>query len=183
MVVTNDPMLAARVRQLRGQGMDTERRYWFPVIGYNYRMSNIAAAIGLAQLEKIDHRLARRREIADRYRAKLRRIPGIRIQPEKDWARNVYWMTSAVLDENLPINRDDLMALLAEAGIETRPFFFPMHTLPMYQDAASDLSFPVADRLSKNGLNLPSFAALSNENVDYVCNQIIRIIERSRCKR
>jgi perosamine synthetase len=177
MVVTNDPTIAAKVRQLKGQGMDPERRYWFPVIGYNYRMSNVAAAIGLAQLERIEHQIARRREIADQYMDELARIKGISIQPEKPWARNVYWMTSALLEEDLPVARNDLMARLAEAGIETRPFFYPMHTLPMYQKDAAGMRFPVANHLAINGLNLPSSAALSHEDVSYVCNKLIRILE------
>jgi perosamine synthetase len=179
MVVTNDPTIADGVRRLKGQGMDPDRRYWFPTIGYNYRMSNIAAAIGLAQLEKVDYHMARRREIADHYIKELAQTPGISIQPEKDWARNVYWMTSAVLEENLPITRDDLMTGLAEAGIETRPFFYPMHALPMYQKDVDGVSFPVADRLAKNGLNLPSSATLSHKDVSYVCSQIIRILGRN----
>jgi len=183
MIVTNDPTIAARVRQLKGQGMDPKKRYWFPMIGYNYRMSNIAAAIGLAQLEKIDYHIARRRELAEHYMSELARIPGFSIQPEKVWARNVYWMTSAVLEENLPITRNDLMAKLAEVGIETRPFFCPMHTLPMYQKDGASMSFPVADRLSKTGLNLPSSASLSKEDVNYVCAQIFRIFQRSRMTR
>jgi perosamine synthetase len=183
MIVTNDPTLAARVRQLKGQGMDPDRRYWFPMIGFNYRMSNVAAAIGLAQLERIDYHLSRRREIAEHYINELARVPGISIQPEEVWARNVYWMTSAVLEEQFPITRDDLMAKLAAVGIETRPFFYPMHTLPMYQKDAAGLSFPVADRLSKTGLNLPSSASLSNEDVNYVCAQISRIFQRSRMTR
>jgi len=100
MVVTNHDELASRVRQLKGQGMAPGRRYWFPMVGYNYRMTNIEAAIGLAQLEKVDWHLSRRREIATEYSHFLKRIPGISMQPEKEWARNAYWMISIVLNEN-----------------------------------------------------------------------------------
>jgi perosamine synthetase len=177
MVVTNDDDLAARVRQLKGQGMDPNRRYWFPIVGYNYRMTNVAAAIGLAQLEKAGWHIARRREIAAHYAQHLGSLPSITLQPEKTWARNVYWMTSVVLDEGLPISRDEVMARLAEAGIETRPFFYPMHTLPMYRDLVRGQTFPVAERLAARGLNLPSSATLSEEDVDFVCDQLIQILE------
>jgi len=180
MVVTNDEKLATQVRQLKGQGMDPNRRYWFPIVGYNYRMTNIAAAIGLAQLEKADWHINRRREIAVQYARHLRHLPGITIQTEKPWAHNVYWMTSIVLDEKLPISRDSVMAKLAEVGVETRPFFFPMHTLPMYKDLAHGRSYPVASRLAAQGINLPSSAMLSNEDISFICEQIIRIFKTSK---
>ena len=180
MVVTNDGELAARVRQLKGQGMDPNRRYWFTMIGYNYRMTNVAAAIGLAQLEKAEWHIARRREIAAQYAKRLGNLPGVTLQFEKPWARNVYWMTSVVLDEQSPVPRGTVMAELADAGIETRPFFHPMHTLPMYRGLAKGQCLPVAERLAAQGFNLPSSATLSKEDVGFVCDQIIRILETSR---
>jgi perosamine synthetase len=180
MVVTNDDALAGGVRQLKGQGMDPNRRYWFPMVGYNYRMTNLAAAIGLAQLEKAEWHISRRREIAAQYAQRLGEVPGITLQPEKPWARNVYWMSSVVLEERVPVTRDDFMARLADAGIETRPFFYPMHTLPMYRHLAQGQCFPVAERLAARGFNLPSSASLSEEDVDYICDQLIRILETAK---
>ena len=179
MVVTSDDALVARVRQLKGQGMDPNRRYWFPMIGYNYRMSNVAAAIGLAQLEEVEWHIARRREIAAQYAQRLGGVAGIAFQPEKPWARNVYWMTSVVLDEQWPVLRDTVMVRLADAGIETRPFFYPMHTLPMYRGLAKGQCFPVAERLAAHGINLPSSATLSEEDVAFVCDQVVQILETS----
>ena len=179
MVVTNDDALDTKVRQFKGQGMDPDRRYWFPLVGYNYRMTNVVAAIGLAQLEKADWHIARRREIAEKYAQQLGGLPGISLQPEKSWARNVYWMTCVVLSEDLPFSRDTFMAKLAEVGVETRPFFYPMHTLPMYREFAHGKSFPMADRLAARGINLPSSAALSEEDVAFVCEQIIQFFETS----
>ena len=175
MVITGDDALAARVRQLKGQGMDSNRRYWFPVIGYNYRMTNVAAAIGLAQLEKIDWHIARRREIANQYAHHLGGLPGFTLQPEKPWARNVYWMTSVVLDGQIRDSREAVMARLAKVGIETRPFFYPMHTLPMYQDLARKQHFPIADYLAARGLNLPSSSTLTEKEVVFVCDQLRQI--------
>lgn len=183
MVVTNNETLAGKVHQLKGQGMDPDRRYWFPIVGYNYRMTNVAAAIGLAQVEKADWHIARRREIAKRYARHLTEVSGISLQTEKVWARNVYWMTSIVLGEELPVSRDFVMTELAKVGVETRPFFYPMHRLPPYKNLAREQDYPVADHISARGISLPSSATLSKEDVVFVCNQIIRILEKNSCNK
>jgi perosamine synthetase len=175
MVTTNDETLANRIRQLKCQGMDPQKRYWFPVVGYNYRMTNIQAAIGLAQLEKVDWHINRRREIAGWYRDLLWDQPGITLPVEKPWAKNVYWMTSIVLQEGFPYGRDEVMMLLAERGIETRPFFYPMHVLPMYRDLTVGQVFPVADYLARQGINLPSSAGLAGDDVCYICQALSEI--------
>jgi perosamine synthetase len=176
MVVTDDEELATRVQQLRSQGMDPGRRYWFPIVGYNYQMTNVAAAIGLAQLEKVEWHLARRRQIARQYRRQLRGARGISFQVQQLWARSAHWLMGLVLDEQTAIPRDSLIVCLAERGIETRPFFWPMHTLPMYQGCAPDLAYPVAERLAAQGLSLPSSATLTNEDVTYVCEQLVHML-------
>jgi perosamine synthetase len=167
MVVTNDAELAARVRQLKGQGQDPERRYWFPVIGFNYRMTNIAAAIGLAQLEQIDWHLTRRREIASWYHEELDDLAGLALSPQAQWAESAYWMTCVVLDDGVAISRDEVMSRLAMDGVETRPFFFPMHTLPSFNHETSR-AFPVAAHLAERGMNLPSGANLTRDDIAYV---------------
>ncbi len=174
MVVTNDDALADRVRQLKGQGMDPERRYWFPMVGYNYRMTNIEAAIGLAQLEKVDWHISQRRRIAAQYMEYLKENSEISFQIEKPWACNAYWMISVLLDELIP--RDIVMKMLLEVGIETRPFFYPLHTLPMYCELVRGTSFPVAEFLAAQGMNLPSSASLSEEDVAFVSEQVARIL-------
>ena len=173
MVVTNNARFAADIRLRRGQGMDPERRYWFPTIGYNYRLTNIAAAIGVGQLEKIEWHLERRREIAEAYALCLTDMPWVSLQPEMSWARNVYWMNSLVLDEQASISRDALGLRLADDGIETRPFFVPMHELPMYRQEETKNSFSVAERLSRQGLSLPSAASLQIEQVEWICDRIL----------
>ncbi len=178
MVVTNDDVLATKVRQLKGQGMDPKRRYWFPIIGYNYRMTNVAAAIGLAQLEKADWHISQRRRTIKWYREFLSDCTEIILPVEKPWAYNVYWMISIVLKESFPLHRDDVMSKLSEMGVETRPFFYPMHTLPMYHELAKGQDFPLADYLAARGLNLPSSAALGKQDVHYVCRQLMEILEK-----
>lgn len=175
MIVTNDDALARRMRQLKGQGQDFEKRYWFPILGYNYRMTNIQAAIGLAQLEKVDWHMQRRRENAQWYQELLGQQTMLRLQPEKPWAKNAYWMNSVVLDEKFPLTRDETMNALHERGVETRPFFYPMHSLPMYQDHAAGQTFPVAERVAARGFNLPSSANLTYADVTYVAEVLFSL--------
>jgi len=176
MVVTNDDDLAEKLRLLRGQGMDPNRRYWHQVIGYNYRMINLAAAIGLAQLEKIDVQLAARQKIAEAYSERLRHLPGVSRQSEQSWARHVFWMFSITLDPEKWQNRDLVIERLDEQGIETRPLFYPAHTFPPYFRFSQGEKFPVAEKLSSNGISLPTWAGLTEEDIDYVC----RTLEKCR---
>lgn len=172
MVVTDNDELARRVKQLRGQGMDFERRYWFPIVGYNYRMMNLPAAIGLAQMENVDWHLARRKCVAEWYEERLRDVPGINWQTEEQWAANVRWLFTITLDERLALSRDAVMSFLEQRGIETRPVFYPMHVLPPYREASGGAAFPVAERVARRGLSLPTWAGLTREDVDYICDAL-----------
>lgn len=176
MVVTDDDALAEKIRLLRGQGMDPARRYWHPVIGYNYRMMNLAAAIGLAQLEKIDEQLQARSIIAEAYRERLLELPGIMPQSEQPWARHVYWMFSVVFDPERWHSRDRVIEILSGQGIETRPIFYPAHTFPPYRKCSNGETFPVAENLSASGISLPTWAGLTEEDIDYAC----RALEKCR---
>lgn len=176
MVVTNNDEYARRVRLLKGQGMDPQRRYWFPIVGYNYRLTNVAAAIGLAQLENIDWHVSQRQSIAKQYRRHLSSVQGLAFQAEESWAQSVHWMVSVTLDRQQPLSRDMLMQLLAESGIETRPLFYPLHSLPSYSEQYPHLSLPIAEDLAARGINLPTYAGLAEENIQYICNQIKRIM-------
>lgn len=172
MIVTNNEKVANKIRLLRGQGMDPNKRYWFPILGFNYRMTNIAAAIGLAQLENIDWHLERRQENTKLYKELLKNNLNVTVQPEKEWAKNVYWMTSILLSDNCPLKRDEMLEKLYHAGIETRPVFYPMHTLPMYCDSNKENEFVISERLSKNGLNLPSSSTLTHDDIIFICEKI-----------
>jgi perosamine synthetase len=177
MVTTNEADLAARMRLLKSHGMDPNRRYWFPVIGYNYRMTNVAAAIGLAQLEKIDWHLARRREVVGWYRERLQDVPGISWQAEKEWARHVWWMFTIILDDRLSVERDEVMARLAASGIDTRPMAYPLHQLPPHQHFSQGETFPVSDRLARRGMSLPTSARMTREQVIRVCDRLEEAVE------
>lgn len=178
MVVTNDDALANKVCQLKGQGMDRNCRYWFPVIGYNYRMTNIQAAIGLAQLEKVGWHIQRRRDVARWYYEHLKNITGLILPIKKEWARNIYWMFNVVLDESIRLERDGIMETLNEHGIETRPLFYPMHTLPPYKALSKGETFPVADRIARQGISLPTWAGLTQGEVDFVCEILTKCVNQ-----
>jgi perosamine synthetase len=172
MVVTDDDALAQRARLLRGQGMDPNRRYWHPIVGYNYRMMNLPAAIGLAQLEKIDRQIELRLRIAELYRERLQDVTGLTWQVEQTWARHVYWMFSVVLEKELWGKRDVIIKMLGEHGVETRPVFYPAHSFPSYIDSVGGESFPVAENLSGGGISLPTWAGLTEDDIDYVCRAV-----------
>ncbi len=179
-IVTDDAELAARMRLLRGQGMDPERRYWFETVGFNYRMTNPAAALGCSQLQKVDFLIARHREIAKWYREELGREGGLVLPTERPGTRNVQWLSSVRLRsaESEPALRDELMARLQRDGIETRPFFYPMHALPIYRRSGS---WPVADRIARSGINLPSSPRLERSDVAYIAERVrehARALER-----
>lgn len=171
MVVTDDSELAGKIRLLKGQGMDPNRRYWFPITGYNYRMTNIEAAIGLAQLENIDTHIAARKQIADWYQEFLGEISK-HISPQKITAGavNVWWMYSILLSSEAIISRDALMQALALDGIETRPFFYPMHIMPAFFNEQAKC--PVSESVSARGINLPTHALLTREDVEYICRRV-----------
>jgi perosamine synthetase len=171
MVVTNYDWVDAKLRLLKGQGMDPNRRYWFPVIGYNYRMTNLQAAIGLAQLESASWHLQRRREIARRYSEHLRKLSDyVEFHNEAPWARHAFWMYTILVREGVRRSRDTLMQLLQEDGIETRPAFYPMHVLPPYFESSGH--YPVAERIAARGINLPTHALLNDEDIEYIANRL-----------
>ena len=174
MVTVHDAAKAALIRTYRGQGMQRDRRYWFPVIGYNYRMTNIQAALGLAQLEQIERYMAHHRTVASWYAHYLSPISDLVALPiEEPWCRHAYWLYTVILNDAVPVDRDGLMADLAAVGIETRPVFYPMHVLPPYFEA--DAHYPVADRLSARGVSLPTHIGLTEEDVAYVASHVTRL--------
>ena len=164
MVVTGDDTLHDRMVHFKGQGLAAHREYWHDVIGYNYRMTNICAAIGLAQLERADWLIAKKRKVAKWYQRELANDP-VLFQTETEDARHSYWMVSILVSD--PANRDTLRDALREQGIETRPLFHPVHLMPMYSKAFQ--RHPIAGNLSSRGINLPSFPDLDERAVKEIC--------------
>lgn len=166
MVVARDPNLHVRAANLKNQGISNSLQYWHDQIGYNYRMTNICAAIGLAQLEQIDDILAKKRRIATWYNENLRDLP-LKMHAESANTRHSFWMCSILLDD--ANHRDPLRSHLEAAKIETRPLFYPVHLFPMYKSIEK---FPVAESLGSRGMNLPSWPGLTDGQLNQICTQI-----------
>jgi perosamine synthetase len=168
MVTTNNKELYEKMKYLRDHAMSKEKRYWHTEIGYNYRMTNLQASLGLAQLERIEELLNKKREIFKWYKEYLKDIPNIKLNFQKNEYKNVYWMICLEImgyDEN---KRDDLMKKLKEKGIDSRPYFYPISDMPMYKKADT----PIAHKVYQRGINLPSYYKLMKENVEYICKNL-----------
>jgi perosamine synthetase len=175
MVTTNDDLLAEKLRLYRGQGMDPSRRYWHPVIGYNYRMTNIAAALGCAQLERVDEALANRKRLAGWYASGLAQIPGLVLPIQKEYAEHVYWMYTVLLPQRGSEKRDSVCKFLEGRSIETRPIFFPMHEMPPYEEDGA--RYPKATESAARGFSLPTHELLTQDDVAYVCENLASAIQ------
>lgn len=176
MVTTDNDALAAKLRLYRGQGVDPDRRYWFPVVGYNYRMTNIQAAIGLAQMETVETALKERQVIADKYNRALAHLGDQLVLPTvRPGTRHVYWMYTVFLREGEEAVRNAVMQSLDQAGIETRPVFYPMHVLPPYREAQA---YPVADTWAQRGMNLPTHQFLSDADIERIAISLEQAISR-----
>jgi dTDP-4-amino-4,6-dideoxygalactose transaminase/intein/homing endonuclease len=171
MVVTNDEEIAKMCRLLRDQAFEP-KRFLHRYIGFNYRMTNLQAAIGAAQMEIIDESVETRRRNARLYNSLLRDVEGITLPPEAPWAKNVYWMYTILVEDSFGMGRDDLMAYLKEKGIDTRSAFYPIHVQPVYQKLYAGESYPVAEELGRKGINLPSGNTLTEEQIKYIAETV-----------
>lgn len=167
MVVTNDATIFDRLVHFKGQGLAKFREYWHDVIAFNYRMTNIQAAIGLAQLEQVDIFLEKKKKIAELYQINLKNLPLSFHQQGKDVSHS-YWMCSILVAHEH--DRDELRNFLKNQSIETRPTFYPVHTMPMYANQFS--SHRVAQEIAGRGINLPSYPALTEEDIKYISSKI-----------
>lgn len=172
MITTNDAKLAALTQNLRDHAFSEDRHFWHKYVGYNYRMTNLQAAVGLAQTEKLNDFVERRRRNAALYTELLKEIPGIVTPPEADWAKNVFWMYSILVEDEFGLNRDQLRAYLARHGIETRTFFIPMHLQPIYYESFKGQRYPVSEMLCQRGFYLPSASSLTREQIRYIARNL-----------
>jgi perosamine synthetase len=175
MLTTDNDEFAAKIRLLKGQGMDPARRYWFNMIGYNYRMTNIEAAIGLAQLENISEHIQNRLDICAAYKKELSEIGDyIEFQTVQQGATHVQWMFSILLKDTVRKTRDDLIRFMDQNNIETRPVFYPMHVMPPYFEAKS---YHNAEYISQRGINLPTHGLLTKDEIGFVCEKIKEFVK------
>jgi len=177
MVLTNNEDLAEKARYYKDLCFMKTKRFWHKDIGYNYRMTNLQAAIGVAQMEYADELVELRRKNSYIYNKLFMEnsevLPGLVLPPEKDYAKNVYWMYSILVEKEFGISRDELRVILRQNGIETRRFFYPLHTQPVYRDRDDPRNYPVADALSETGVNLPSSSGLKEDDIMFVVQTII----------
>lgn len=179
MITTNSAEIDQKVRHLKGQGQDPTQRYWFLTTGYNYRLTNIAAAIGLAQMEDIETHLDDRRRVASQYERCLESLSElIQLPITRQGYVNVKWLFTVVLGPEVLIKRDELIDELAKHGIETRPVFYPMHHMPPYFDAG--LKMPIAERLSDNGISLPTHGDLTQSDIEFVSEMFTDLVMNSK---
>jgi len=178
MVLTDDATLADQARAMRNLSFQSQRRFYHEELGFNFRLTNLQAALGLGQLERIDTIVARKRWIGAEYTRRLQGIGGVQLPVEESWARNVYWMYGLVLSEETGMDAQQLATKLKERGVETRPFFLGMHEQPVFQDRRlfPHETYPVAERLGRQGLYLPSGLALSEEQLSTVCDAVHEVL-------
>jgi perosamine synthetase len=178
MVLTNDPAIAEQARSLRNLCFKRERRFYHTELGHNFRLTNLQAAIGLAQVERIPETITKKRWIGETYTQRLKHIPVIQLPVEEPWAHQVYWMYGLVLDESTGLDAVEFARLLLAEGIETRPFFLGMHEQPVFADMGlfKGEKFPVAERIAQQGLYLPSGLTLTDAQLDQVCQAIEKIL-------
>lgn len=179
MVLANDSGLAERCRSLRNLCFGN-RRFVHEDLGWNFRMSNLQAAVGVAQVERLEAHIERKRAVGRLYNEALRDLKGVQLPVERTAsAENIYWVYGVVLSDEVPIVADRAMELLAKAGIGTRPFFWPMHEQPVFRRMGlfADVKCPVAERLARRGFYLPSGLALANDQIARVAGAVRAVLE------
>lgn len=178
MVLTDEQQLADRARSLRNLCFQSHRRFYHEELGFNFRLTNLQAALGLAQLERMDEIVARKRWMGQEYTRRLKDIEGLQLPAEEPWARSVYWMYGVVLAEDMGVDAAQFAGKLRERGVETRPFFLGMHEQPVFHRRGLFLSenYPVAERLARQGLYLPSGLALTEEQLAQVCDAVHEVL-------
>jgi perosamine synthetase len=178
MVLTDDDRLAERAKSLRNLAFRSDRRFYHEELGFNFRFTSLQAALGLAQLERMDDILARKRWLGREYTRRLSSLKDLVVAAEEPWARSVYWMYGVVLAEATDRDAVSFAQDLSQRGIESRPFFLGMHEQPVLRKRGlfQDERYPVAETLARRGLYLPSGLALTHEQLEEVCNAVAEIL-------
>ena len=179
MITTNDEGIARLARRLRDHAFSDERHFWHAYLGFSYRMTNLQAAIGLAQTERLAELVQTRRRNRSRYEQQLRGVRGLRLPVERAGVTNVFWMYGLLVEDDFGCTRDELRRLLANEGIETRTFFIPIHLQPIYYRKYRGQTYPVAEALCRKGMYLPSGPMLSDAHVETVAQAIVRAQRRN----
>lgn len=179
MILTDDDELAETCRSLRNLCFQPHKRFVHERLGWNLRMTNMQAALGLAQLERLDEFVSRKRKMGERYTELLSEVKGIHVPARcTDYAENIYWVYAVLVDEATGLDADMVMKRLAASGIGTRPAFFPMHQQPVLlrMGLFAGVSCPVAERLYRQGFYLPSGLGLSPEQIEHSAEELIKAV-------
>ena len=165
MICTDNENINNKIKMLRDHAMSSEQRYYHITLGYNYRMTNLQAAVGVAQLERIEYFLNERKRIFNTYSEKLKDLKGIQLPFKGNEVKKpMNWLYTIILKEN---NREDLINYLNENNIDTRPVFYPNHKMPYINDK---INLKITEDISSKGLSLPTYVGLTNEDIDYICD-------------
>ena len=182
MVLTNDPVCADKARSLRNLCFRPEQRFLHTDLGYNFRMTNLQAAIGLGQLERLQEIIDKKRWVGKAYTERLCGIQCLQLPVEQSWAKSVYWMYGIVLDESTGFDAVQFALKLKEKGVETRPFFLGMHEQPIFQKMGlfHNEKYPVTERIARQGLYLPSGLTLTEKQLSHVCDTVKNVLDDAR---
>ncbi len=176
MLVTNDEKLYAKARFYNDHGRDPKGSFWIFEVGYKYKMSNLQAALGLAQLERIKDLVDKKRLVFKWYKERLNKVNGLQLNDEKKYVRSNFWMSSIVLNGKFKINRDELMKILKEKYfIDSRTFYYPISEFKPYRKRYSN---PTTKKLAMNGINLPSGYNLTEKQINYISSAIKKVIDK-----
>ncbi|MDD5560592.1 MAG: DegT/DnrJ/EryC1/StrS family aminotransferase [Candidatus Omnitrophica bacterium] len=180
MVLTSDSKMAKRAESYRNLCFRPEKRFYHTELGYNFRLTNLQAAVGIAQMERIDEFIQIKRRLGEYYRKSLLKFNGIKTQTEKSWAKMVYWMYCIELGKGFGLKAKDVMDGLAKKGIATRPFFIGLHQQPALHKLGlfKKERYPVTERISRQGLYLPSGLALTEKEIDQVISALELILKQ-----
>lgn len=179
MLVTDDDHLAERCRSLRNLFFQPQRRFVHEELGWNLRMTNLQAAVGMAQLERLDEFVTRKRQMGQRYTELLGNVPGLELPVSyTDYAENIYWVYGIVLKDEIPFDAAEVMSRLREHKIGTRPFFWPMHEQPVFHKMGllKGESHPVAERIARRGFYLPSGLGLTSEQIERAAKTLQEVL-------
>lgn len=178
MVLTDDETLARKSRAYRDLCFQPPRRFYHEHLGNNFRLTNMQAALGVAQIERMVEIIAKKRWMADKYTKRLSHLKNLQLPVEKPWAKSVYWMYAFVLSEETGIGNAECAKKLFELGVDTRPFFIGMHEQPAFHNIGlfKDEKYPVTERIARQGLYLPSGLAITEEQIEMVCEAVKEVI-------
>lgn len=178
MVFFADDEAAARAKQLRDHGMSLTRRYWHDVVGYNYRLTNLQAAVGVAQVERAHQLVGKKKRIGAVYERELWRVPGLEMMPRSPFGESSYWLAPVTLSPDVADRRDTLMELLASDGIQTRVAFPALHRMPAFAAARRASALPVSVGIEERGICLPNTPRMSDDSVEYIVRCLTTNMER-----